>query len=172
MICHRCRSRLGAYLDGELSPGEHTAVEDHLVTCPACRERLGLLRGLAEMLRTALPAGPVPDDIAVTVLRRARQVERRGAAPEAPSRRVDGWSPIQWVRGLSWPMRAATCAAVVAALGIGLSLGRGREGDRLPGTAVRPDVCGLEWFGPNPPESVVSIHASLDGAAPHGGERE
>ncbi|NMB53228.1 MAG: hypothetical protein GYA15_00880 [Leptolinea sp.] len=46
------RNKLGAYLDGELNRYEQTEVENHLQTCPACREELEELRRLSSMLRS------------------------------------------------------------------------------------------------------------------------
>lgn len=48
---------LSAYLDGELEESVRASVEEHLLTCPACRKRLEELREVDEIVRsTALPA--------------------------------------------------------------------------------------------------------------------
>jgi len=46
------RTKLGAYLDGELNRREQIEVENHLPTCPACREELEELRRLSSLLRS------------------------------------------------------------------------------------------------------------------------
>jgi hypothetical protein len=51
--------RLSAYLDGELSPQDRTAVERHLTSCPACQWQAKTLRQTVEWTRT-LPTVPVP----------------------------------------------------------------------------------------------------------------
>ncbi len=52
------RERLSAYLDRELAPDEHTAIERHLAGCRACQQALSELRNVRSLL-AALPQ-PVP----------------------------------------------------------------------------------------------------------------
>jgi anti-sigma factor RsiW len=47
------QTKLGAYLDGELSRRDKIEVEIHLATCQACREELEELRSISHMLRAA-----------------------------------------------------------------------------------------------------------------------
>ena len=49
-VC-RYRERLGAFLDGEVSPDERRRIAAHLNECAACRRRLQELRGLAVALK-------------------------------------------------------------------------------------------------------------------------
>ncbi|MFQ5778328.1 MAG: anti-sigma factor family protein [Terriglobia bacterium] len=49
-----------SYLDGRLSPDERTRVDQHLTGCIACRERLGELRSLLEVLGEWKPVEPSP----------------------------------------------------------------------------------------------------------------
>ncbi|MFQ5946282.1 MAG: anti-sigma factor family protein, partial [Anaerolineae bacterium] len=51
----RIQALLSAYLDGEISPREQSAVEEHLEGCDLCTEELLTLRQTVEMLHT-LPA--------------------------------------------------------------------------------------------------------------------
>jgi hypothetical protein len=51
--------RLSAYLDGELTPREHKAVQHHLETCPACQWDLDTLEQTIQWTRE-LPALTVP----------------------------------------------------------------------------------------------------------------
>jgi len=46
--------QLSAYLDGELAQQERQEVEEHLSSCPRCREELGKLRDVAEMTSESL----------------------------------------------------------------------------------------------------------------------
>ncbi len=50
MSCEELSEELSAYLDGELSPDERTALEAHLERCPRWREELGSLRAVSELL--------------------------------------------------------------------------------------------------------------------------
>ena len=47
------QSKLGAYLDGELSERSRLEVETHLVSCPDCQQELESLRQLSYLLHTA-----------------------------------------------------------------------------------------------------------------------
>jgi anti-sigma factor RsiW len=71
--------QLGAYLDGELSPGGARRLAAHLDQCPACRAELAQLRALSRVLREEPPtvAPPAPDRFAAQVtLRLARRPRR------------------------------------------------------------------------------------------------
>lgn len=50
--CNRTRSRLSAYLDGELDVREHVDVRQHLSACAACRSELAAFEDLGGLLRT------------------------------------------------------------------------------------------------------------------------
>ena len=58
--------RLSAYLDGELNPPEHEAVEHHLETCPACQWELETLSQTIQWTRE-LPTLTVPRVFTVPV---------------------------------------------------------------------------------------------------------
>lgn len=62
---HRVKRQLSAYLDGKLSNGEKRLVEEHLTTCPACREELRSLSATVEALRR-LPSVVPPRSFAIT----------------------------------------------------------------------------------------------------------
>lgn len=49
--CREIRQSLGVYVLGAIDPAERAQVEEHLGTCPACREELASLAGLPAMLR-------------------------------------------------------------------------------------------------------------------------
>lgn len=51
MMTEHPRETLSAYVDGELSPAEHVAVEAHLASCGECREIVADIRRLEEMPR-------------------------------------------------------------------------------------------------------------------------
>jgi anti-sigma factor RsiW len=55
--------RLHAYYDGELPLAERRQVEEHLLSCHACRRELEALRELSTTLRAVpLPIGSLPSD--------------------------------------------------------------------------------------------------------------
>lgn len=69
--------RLSAYLDGELSPQERAAVDQHLASCPACRWSFETLQQTVQWTRE-LPPLPVPRAFTVPVApRRVRAPRRR-----------------------------------------------------------------------------------------------
>ncbi len=54
------REMLSAYLDGELTPGERSLIEDHLKTCPECGDALRQLRRTVEHIRELGEETPPP----------------------------------------------------------------------------------------------------------------
>ena len=49
--CREIRHALGVYVLGAIDPADRALVDDHLVTCPDCREELASLAGLPALLR-------------------------------------------------------------------------------------------------------------------------
>src|SRR5215467_9826120 len=49
--CREIRQALGVYVLGAIDPAERAEVDEHLATCPECREELASLAGLPAMLR-------------------------------------------------------------------------------------------------------------------------
>src|SRR5215470_16376113 len=49
--CREIRQALGVYVLGAIDPAERARVDEHLATCPGCREELASLAGLPAMLR-------------------------------------------------------------------------------------------------------------------------
>ena len=76
MSCNDFLSLLHPYFDGEASPVQREAVDDHLVACETCRIALEELR-LTWQALDALPEPPVPAVSAEVVLRDARSQERK-----------------------------------------------------------------------------------------------
>jgi hypothetical protein len=75
--------RLSAYLDGELTPGEVEAVEQHLEACPACQWNLETLGQTIQWTRE-LPTLTVPRVFTIPV----------SAEPERPARRRWSFVPV------------------------------------------------------------------------------
>lgn len=93
------RSRLSAYLDGELPPDERSAVDQHLRVCASCAHRLEGLAALDAAAR-ALPVDAPPgyfEDLPARVRARLDALPRRA------------WRPPVW----SWAVAAALLLAIV-----------------------------------------------------------
>lgn len=68
--------RLSAYLDGELAPGEHDAVERHLSTCQSCQWDLDTLRQTVQWMGE-LPTVPLPRVFTIPAPAQPEQAPRR-----------------------------------------------------------------------------------------------
>ncbi|MFO7605707.1 MAG: zf-HC2 domain-containing protein [Desulfurivibrionaceae bacterium] len=156
LTCLGYRNRLGAYLDSELSPRWSKAVSAHLARCKNCRIALEELRRLAPAMH-ALEVPPVPANLADQVMARART--RPVLSDEEPVM----WSPLEWWRMRSAPLRLAACATVLFAFLLGLTLGRGDFSFRNNQASVAgaASVEGFEWFGQTPPASLGSTYLML-----------
>jgi Putative zinc-finger len=111
--CREIRHALGVYVLGAIDPADRAQVDEHLATCPECREELAGLAGLPALLRRVPqaeaerlaeidPADPPagdkpPEELLPPVLARM-----------AHARRVRRWREL-----------AAAAAVVVLALGAG-----------------------------------------------------
>jgi hypothetical protein len=76
VTCRRARSRLSAFLDGELPPRAAQAVDGHLRACAGCAERMASLRSAIESVAD-LPRLDCREPIAGRILNRL-EVESRG----------------------------------------------------------------------------------------------
>jgi anti-sigma factor RsiW len=106
--CRDIRQALGVYVVGAIDPAERTAVDNHLGTCPDCREELAGLAGLPALL------GRVPAD-------EAEQLILHGADfqdPQPPAELRSSLLRQVAVRRASrrWRVIAAAAAAVVIAV--------------------------------------------------------
>ena len=156
LSCLRYRNRLGAYLDGELSPRLRKAVSAHVARCKACRVALEELSHLAPLMH-ALDVPPVPAGLADKVMAHARtRVVRSHEGLVA-------WSPLDWWRMVSAPLRLAACAIVLLAFFLGVALGRGAfvSGDNQTTVAGAASMEGFEWFSQTPPASLGSTYLML-----------
>jgi len=156
LSCLRYRKRLGAYLDGELSPRLSKAVLAHVMRCKACRVELEELRRLAPLMQT-LDVPPVPAGLTDKVMARART--RAFRSHEGPVT----WSPLDWWRMVSVPLRLAACATVLLAFFFGVALGRSAFVSRGNQTNVAgaASMEGFEWFSQTPPASLGSTYLIL-----------
>ena len=107
MRCEQARTRLGSYVDAEITSEARTALEAHLAKCPGCRAELRALRTLAaELARPSFAA--VPTGLFDAVESRLRDAPQVGHVSQTNPRFRIG------------PVRSAMAAAVVFAVGVGL----------------------------------------------------
>ncbi|GBE12690.1 hypothetical protein BMS3Abin13_00982 [bacterium BMS3Abin13] len=154
MRCRKVISYLNAYADGELPEELRLVVKDHIAVCKTCRGRLEEIQGIDVLFQGTLSVPPVPDGLAARIMAEAR----RRQSVVAPKR--SEWNPLQWIAGLSAPMRIAACATVLLAFVAGLSLDGGwmsGQGSSEP----EKNLSGLEWFDPAPPGSIGSIYIAM-----------
>jgi predicted anti-sigma-YlaC factor YlaD len=81
--------RIYAYLDGEMDGPEVRALEEHLASCPACREAVAERRRIAEAAES-LPSFEVPDGFAASVMARIAPK----AARKSLLRRPVAWASV------------------------------------------------------------------------------
>ena len=58
MSCERWEPLLSRYMDGELPASDVTAVEEHLESCPRCREELASFREMSSLLASETEPDP------------------------------------------------------------------------------------------------------------------
>ncbi|MDH0863823.1 ChrR family anti-sigma-E factor [Mitsuaria sp. GD03876] len=94
-------------------------VETHLELCPACRERVAMLRAVGGTVLEEEPAAPMRDDALDRAFARIDALEREDAAlareradgGSPPSRPVPVPAPPPLPAGAVWPRALAHCAA-------------------------------------------------------------
>jgi len=123
--CREIRQSLGVYVLGAIDPAERAQVDEHLATCPDCREELASLAGLpallrrvptaeAERLAVADQADPAaeelsPDEMLPSLLTRT-----------AKARRVRRWRELAVAAAVA-VLALGTGAAAASVLGSGTS---------------------------------------------------
>lgn len=113
MTCTSCQAKLSAYLDGELSDGEGSALRGHLRTCAACSEAAASEAKIIDGLRQ-LPAMDPPPAMWQAI--RSQLATQEIADAEAPlfkrwARKLAPMAPWAW-RGLGG-LAAATAAVAL-----------------------------------------------------------
>jgi anti-sigma factor RsiW len=90
MVCKGARSKLFAYLDGELSEEQRSLLEGHLASCGDCRRLTELERSFREKYLAPLRPDPAPERVRDQVVRLLDGLPERQAAERRwphPSRR-------------------------------------------------------------------------------------
>jgi predicted anti-sigma-YlaC factor YlaD len=114
--CREIRQALGVYVLGAIDPAERAQVDEHLATCPDCREELASLAGLPAMLRKVplveAERLAAPDaEPGMTEVPSEEMLESL-VARTANVRRMNRWRRV-----------AAAAAVVILALGGGVAVG-------------------------------------------------
>ncbi len=99
MRCKDPQMPLQEYLDGQLAPPQVQAVEAHLAACPACQQRLALLRQVDDALAT-WPLLAEPADFTARVMADVQQ-----AASPLPTFRLRWEDPVASL-AFAWSMAA------------------------------------------------------------------
>ena len=137
--CRNIRQLLGVYVVGAIDPAERTLVDDHLGTCPDCREELAGLAGLPALL------GRVPAGDAERLILHSAEVKDLEEPPaemlDSLIRRVAERRAVR-----RWRSLAAAAAAVV------IALAGGAAGARIVGPSAHP----IAVPGANPAPEVVT----------------
>jgi hypothetical protein len=126
MTHHRLRTRLGPYLEGELSGAARRRLEAHIEGCAACREELAALGRTVALLR-GLPAESPPPGLAERIVARVQEAPRGG---------LGGWLERHGsLVGAAVPLAAGLVVAValLPRLEVTVRLGPGL---RAPGPAA------------------------------------
>jgi len=144
--CGKMQGRLNAYLDGELPLTEQKSVEEHLRSCPVCRERVQQAVRLAALL-ASIPVPEVPPDLAERIRAMARQRRRRVI-----------WGG--WWREASTPMRAAASLVLAVALTLGTLMSWKITQPDPPLVAAAFDY-GLDSFAGAPDGSLEQAYLTL-----------
>src|SRR5215472_8095470 len=113
--CSVSRQALGVYVLGAIDPAERAQVDEHLATCPACREELASLAGLPAMLRK------VPIVEAERLAAAEEDPELTGMpSPEMLTSLVSRTANVRRIH--RWRGVLAAAAAVIVALGGGAAI--------------------------------------------------
>ena len=110
------------YVDGELSPAERAAIEQHIRVCAPCHSRIGAERAVRELLHTRKPGLNAP--CAPAALKAKCQAACRF---ETAARRWQPWWRTPATRTQRRVRFAAAAVMTVAAGGVLLSVATGRS---------------------------------------------
>jgi anti-sigma-K factor RskA len=169
----RWEDAAGAYVLGAMTPRERSEFEEHLATCPACREDVDELRPAAEALPMAsppvLPPPALKDRIMAEVEREAQLLASAGPVADRPPRErrrfrlpaLTGWrlAPV------------AAALLIVGALGGALLTGGGSRTISAGANAkvqIDGDKATIVATMPAPPEGKVYEVWVMPKGAPEG----
>ena len=155
--CSRVRRQLGAYLDGELSPKNRTAMERHLAQCGSCQAALESFHRLERALRV-VEVSPSPPNLAWRVMAKAR--ERQNTEMERNVIRLGH----RLAPSRPWAFRVAAAAVLVFGLAAGSYMGRSMSQTVTARTAVQTsplDAYNLDYLSDAPDGSLAGSYLAL-----------
>lgn len=107
---HPADELLLSLVSGALSIGMRLVTDTHLELCPACRERVAMLRALGGAVLEAQPAATMREDALARAFDRIDRLEQEDlAAGTAVPRKVPAPPPLPV--GAIWPKALAGCSA-------------------------------------------------------------
>jgi hypothetical protein len=114
--CQHVRQLLGVYVVGAIDPAERSVVDNHLASCPDCREELAGLAGLPALL------GRVPFAEAEQITRFDSERAEAGERPDPEPAQADVLTPLlakaaHRRRVSRWRSLASVAAVAVIAAG-------------------------------------------------------
>lgn len=113
-MCKEIKDSLSAYVDDCLPPSARAVVNEHLDTCPVCRDELAKLRLLSRSLRS-LTRPDVPTDL-VSTITEALAIE--AAASKQERERPLSVRFAQWLEPKLMPYSVGSFASVILFIGM------------------------------------------------------
>ena len=152
---------LSAYLDGELTDAERSAVDEALTRSPEARRMLDQLRRTVELVQ-GLPRRSLPNDFHQEV---SNGIERSVLLREPRRRGARVWNVLRWTAV------AGTAAAAVLVVAVVLNVYRWRQpAERTPVPAAREPVAKLDAETPDKPGALAGGARPAPTATPPGEE--
>ncbi|HUI43578.1 MAG TPA: HEAT repeat domain-containing protein [Terriglobia bacterium] len=163
MNCHDFEQSIPLYVYNELSGAERTALEEHVVSCEACRKALEQSQKLVSLLTEAPLAKPTPNLLVVCRQRLEDALDREQlgwralvrawlppAAMAHPARAITGLTLVAFGFSLGWLLRPRITARVAPSL------------DASPSSMVGGDLRGarinsISQVAPDPQTGQVRI---------------
>jgi hypothetical protein len=141
--CREIRQALGVYVLGAIDPAERAQVDEHLSSCPECREELASLAGLPAMLRKV----PIVEAERLAALEQDPELAGVPSAEMLTSliarttnvRRVHRWRTV-----------AAAAAVAIVALGGGAFVANAMQSPSAPAPANPGQVSWHQTSGNSP----------------------
>lgn len=161
MTCRRFRTRLSAYLDGELQVPQRDAMRRHLGTCPTCNLELRRLERLAGCLQE-MQVPEVPEALTRRIL--------LDASSRMPGPRLPWWARVRFMVlrpvGGVWLTRATACALFLLGITAGTYFGwdacrSARPLASPPEEMSVESTYGLDIFDGAPAGSIEGTYAAL-----------
>jgi anti-sigma factor RsiW len=123
--CEEVQPLVAVYLDGELSDTQAAPVRQHLLDCPACRQKVQEAKALKSWFRPTEEV-PVPRDFAAHVARRAFAGDRGLLVPTAPPSEAVERDLGRFVMNLT-----ALAAAALLLISLSVQLAKRPDGETL-----------------------------------------